>query len=66
MCIINTKIFTIYEHMAVLDENIYFNQNSRIYEIYEVYGLWEASQLAMTCSKLTLETLAQDVKYVQS
>ena len=52
--------------MTVLDENIYFNQNSRIYEIYEVYGLWEASQLAMTCSKLTIETLAQDVKYVQS
>ena len=52
--------------MAVLDENIYFNQNSRIYEIYEVYGLWEASQLAMTCSKLTIETLVQDVKYVQS
>ena len=31
----------------------------------KIHG-WVASQLAITCSKLTIETLEQGVKYVQS
>ena len=35
-------------------------------ECYKINPKCEASQWAFTCSKLTIETLEQSVKYVQS
>ena len=39
-----------------------------MYIIYTVRYIvvWVTAQLAITCSKLTIEALEQDVKYVQS
>ena len=38
----------------------------KIFRIAQRKVIPESSQLAFTCSKLTIETLEQSVKYVQS
>ena len=35
-------------------------------KLFNASSLWKGSQPAFTCSKLTIETLEQGVKYVQS
>ena len=50
----------------ITDFKIFPNNAFETAEFWCIVGLTTISQPAITCSKLTIETLEQGVKYVQS
>ena len=53
------------EYKRLLTTETLFSKNKNVL-VTETLLSEEYSQLAFTCSKLTIETLERDVKYVQS
>ena len=59
-----TKVFTREKGANVYYTLVLINDSHK--PINKTWRLWQLTQPAITCSKLTIETLEQGVKYVQN